>query len=181
MRYHSAIFKPELQCKKTLSYKQSIHFCQENVEWNSSGKLTVQDFDFQLFGILRVSTLRLCGSPLLLITFYSNLSGRGVSSNPRCWRPWWRWKLEIFCSAKWSFSVKACGAQVKKRASSWTSTFVWSIGNEKRLEFCSPTALLKAIFYRNNKVNMDLGPFIKYVSTFIWHLSPSCQHFETCP
>ena len=41
-------------------------------------KLTVQDFNFQLFGILRVSTLRFGGSPLLLITFYSNLSGRGV-------------------------------------------------------------------------------------------------------
>ena len=41
-------------------------------------KLTVQDFNFQLFGILRVSTLRFEGFPLLLITFYSNLSGRGV-------------------------------------------------------------------------------------------------------
>ena len=41
-------------------------------------KLTMQDFNFQLFGILRVSTLRFGGSPLLLITFYSNLSGRGV-------------------------------------------------------------------------------------------------------
>ena len=41
-------------------------------------KLTVKDFNFQLFGILRVSTLRFSGSPLLLITFYSNLSGRGV-------------------------------------------------------------------------------------------------------
>ena len=144
------------------------------IEWSGSGVeqksgishlfnlSKIDRVGFWLFGILRVSTLRLCGSPLLLITFYSNLSGRGVPSNPRCWRPWWRWKLEIFCSAKWSFSVKACGAQVKKRASSWTSTFVWSIGNEKRLEFCSPTALLKAIFYRNNKVNMDLGPFIKY-------------------
>ena len=44
-------------------------------------KLTVQDFNFQLFGILRVSTLRFGGSPLLLITFYSNLSGRGVRMN----------------------------------------------------------------------------------------------------
>ena len=41
-------------------------------------KLTVQDFNFQLFGILRVSTLRFGGSPLLFITFYSNLSGCGV-------------------------------------------------------------------------------------------------------
>ena len=41
-------------------------------------KLPVQDFDFQLFGILRVSTLRFGGSPLLLITFYSNLSDLGV-------------------------------------------------------------------------------------------------------
>ena len=40
--------------------------------------LTVQDFSFQLFGILRVSTLRFGGSPLLFITFYSNLSGSGV-------------------------------------------------------------------------------------------------------
>ena len=45
-------------------------------------KLTVQDFNFQLFGILRVSTLMLGGSPFLLITFYSNLSGCGVSSFP---------------------------------------------------------------------------------------------------
>ena len=43
-------------------------------------KLTVQDFNFQLFGILRVSTLRFGGSPLLYFTFYSNLSGRGVES-----------------------------------------------------------------------------------------------------
>ena len=42
-------------------------------------KLTVQDFNFQLFGILRVSTLRFGGSPLLYFTFHSNLSGRGVS------------------------------------------------------------------------------------------------------
>ena len=41
-------------------------------------KLTVQDFNSQLFGILRVSTLRFGGSLLLFITFYSNLSGRGV-------------------------------------------------------------------------------------------------------
>ena len=41
-------------------------------------KLTVHDFNFQLFGILKVSTLRFSGSPLLFITFYSNLSGRGV-------------------------------------------------------------------------------------------------------
>ena len=44
-------------------------------------KLTVQDFDFQLFRILRVSTLRFGGSPLLFITFYSNLSGRGGNLN----------------------------------------------------------------------------------------------------
>ena len=43
-------------------------------------KLTVQDFNFQLFGTLRVSTLRFGGSPLLFITFHSNLSGRGVLS-----------------------------------------------------------------------------------------------------
>ena len=42
-------------------------------------KLTVQDFNFQLFGILRVSTLRFGGSPLPLITFYLNLSSRGVN------------------------------------------------------------------------------------------------------
>ena len=42
-------------------------------------KLTVQDFNFQLFVILRVSTLRFGGSPLLFITFYSNPSGRGVN------------------------------------------------------------------------------------------------------
>ena len=43
-------------------------------------KLTVQDFNFQLFGILKMSTLRFGGSPLLFITFYSNRSGRGVIS-----------------------------------------------------------------------------------------------------
>ena len=43
-------------------------------------KLTVQDFNFQLFGILRGSTLRFDGSPLLYLIFYSNLSGRGVMS-----------------------------------------------------------------------------------------------------
>ena len=42
-------------------------------------KLTVQDFNFQLFGFLKVSTLRFGGSPLLFITFYSNPSGRGVA------------------------------------------------------------------------------------------------------
>ena len=41
-------------------------------------KLTVQDFNFPLSWILRVSTLRFGGFPLLLITFYSNLSGCGV-------------------------------------------------------------------------------------------------------
>ena len=44
-------------------------------------KLTVQDFNFQLFGILRISTIRFGGSPLLYFTFYSNLSGRGVYCN----------------------------------------------------------------------------------------------------
>ena len=39
---------------------------------------TVKDFDFQLFGVLEGSTLRFDGSPLLYLTFYSNLSGRGV-------------------------------------------------------------------------------------------------------
>ena len=42
-------------------------------------KLTVQDFDFQLFGILRVSTLRFGRLPLLYLIFYSNLSAHGVS------------------------------------------------------------------------------------------------------
>ena len=42
-------------------------------------KLTMQDFNFQLFGILRVSTLRFGGSALLLTNFYSNLSGSGVT------------------------------------------------------------------------------------------------------
>ena len=41
-------------------------------------KLTLQDFNFQLFGILRVSTFRFDGSLLLLITFYSKVSGPGV-------------------------------------------------------------------------------------------------------
>ena len=39
---------------------------------------TVKDFNFQLFGVLRGSTLRFDGSPLLFLTFYSNQSGRGV-------------------------------------------------------------------------------------------------------
>ena len=41
-------------------------------------KLTVQDFNFQLFGILRVSPVRFDGSPSWYLTFYLNLSGRGV-------------------------------------------------------------------------------------------------------
>ena len=40
---------------------------------------TVKDFNFQLFGFLRKSTLRFDGSPLLYLIFYSNLSGCGVS------------------------------------------------------------------------------------------------------
>ena len=40
---------------------------------------TVKDFNFQLFGVLRGSTLRFDGSPLLFLVFYSNQSGRGVS------------------------------------------------------------------------------------------------------
>ena len=40
--------------------------------------MTVQDLNLQLFWILRVSTLRFGGSPLLFITFYSNQSGRCV-------------------------------------------------------------------------------------------------------
>ena len=39
---------------------------------------TVKDFNFQLFGVLRGSTLRFDGSPLLYLIFYSNLSGPGV-------------------------------------------------------------------------------------------------------
>ena len=45
-------------------------------------KLTVQDFNFQLFGVLRGSTLGFDGSPLWYLTFYSNLSGRGVGVEP---------------------------------------------------------------------------------------------------
>ena len=41
-------------------------------------KLTVQDFNFKLFGTLGVSTLRFNGSPSLYLIFHSNLSGRGV-------------------------------------------------------------------------------------------------------
>ena len=39
---------------------------------------TVKDFNFQLFGVLRGSTLGFDGSPLWYLTFYLNLSGRGV-------------------------------------------------------------------------------------------------------
>ena len=41
-------------------------------------KLTVQDFNFQLFRILRVSPVRFDGSPSWYLTFYSNLSDCGV-------------------------------------------------------------------------------------------------------
>ena len=36
---------------------------------------TVKDFNFQLFRVLRGSTLRFDGSPLLYLVFYPNLSG----------------------------------------------------------------------------------------------------------
>ena len=39
---------------------------------------TVKDFDFQLFWVLRGSTLGFDGSPSWYLTFYSNLIGRGV-------------------------------------------------------------------------------------------------------
>ena len=39
---------------------------------------TVKDFNFQLFGVLRVSPVRFDGSPSWYLTFYLNLSGRGV-------------------------------------------------------------------------------------------------------
>ena len=69
-----------------------MNFSQNDIEWMAVEwsrrleyhifliyqKLTVQDFNFQLFGILRVSTLRFGGSPMQLITFYPNLSGLGV-------------------------------------------------------------------------------------------------------
>ena len=42
----------------------------------------MKDFNFQLFRVLRGSTLRFDGSPLLLLTFYSNQSGRGVLCFP---------------------------------------------------------------------------------------------------
>ena len=41
---------------------------------------TVKDFNFQLLGVLRGSTLRFDGSLLLFLTFYLNQSGRGVTS-----------------------------------------------------------------------------------------------------
>ena len=41
----------------------------------------MKDFNFQLFGVLRGSTLGFDGSPLWYLTFYSNLSGRGVVWN----------------------------------------------------------------------------------------------------
>ena len=69
-----------------------MHSSQENIEWSGSGveqksgishlfklsKIDREDSNFQLFGMLRVSTLRFGGSPSLLITFYSNLFGCGV-------------------------------------------------------------------------------------------------------
>ena len=44
---------------------------------------TVKDFNFQLIGVLRGSTLKFDGSPLLYLTFYSNLFGRGVIYNEK--------------------------------------------------------------------------------------------------
>ena len=38
----------------------------------------MKDFNFQLFGVLRVSPVRFDGSPSWYLTFYLNLSGRGV-------------------------------------------------------------------------------------------------------
>ena len=38
----------------------------------------MKDFNFQLFGVLRGSTLGFDGSPSWYLTFYLNLSGRGV-------------------------------------------------------------------------------------------------------
>ena len=35
--YHCTIFKPESGGKKTSVYKDSMHFCQENIEWSGSG------------------------------------------------------------------------------------------------------------------------------------------------
>ena len=40
----------------------------------------MKDFNFQLFGVLRGSTLRFDGSPLLFLTFYSNQCCRCVSA-----------------------------------------------------------------------------------------------------
>ena len=91
-RYHYTIFKPETNGKKSCVYKQSMHFVKRiwsgaAVEWSRRveyhifliyQKLTVQDFNFQLFGILRVSPVRFDGSPSWYLTFYLNLSGRGV-------------------------------------------------------------------------------------------------------
>ena len=64
---------------------------QENIEQSGSGveqksgishlfNLLKIDFNFQLFGILRVSPVRFDGSPSWYLTFYLNLSGRGVPS-----------------------------------------------------------------------------------------------------
>ena len=39
----------------------------------------MKDFNFQLFGVLRGSTLGFDGSPLWYLKFYSNLSGHGVN------------------------------------------------------------------------------------------------------
>ena len=42
----------------------------------------MKDFDFQLFGVIRGSTLGFDGSPKRYLTFYTNLSGRGVVLGP---------------------------------------------------------------------------------------------------
>ena len=46
----------------------------------------MKDFNFQLFGVLRVPTLRFDGFPLLFITFYSNQSGHGVKYLANTWQ-----------------------------------------------------------------------------------------------
>ena len=66
-------------------------------------KLTVQDFNFQLFGILRVSPVRFDGSPSWYLTFYLNLSGRGVNSNFQILAIFQKKKLFLICSGFFYF------------------------------------------------------------------------------
>ena len=66
-QYHCTIFKPEQHYKKTCAYEQSIHFCQENIEWSGNGVeqksgishlFNLSKFEFLGFQILVIQDLQ---------------------------------------------------------------------------------------------------------------------------